>query len=444
MTFPKHFIWGAAAAAYQIEGAYQEDGKGLSIWDVYAQEPGRVINNDNGNLSCDHYHRFREDIALMKQIGIRAYRLSISWSRILPDGTGAVNEAGLQFYSDLIDALMEAGITPMVTLFHWDYPYALHCRGGWLNEQSPDWFADYVRIVVDRLSDRVRYWMTINEPQVFVGLGYDRAQMAPYAHLTKCELLRITHHVLLAHGKAVRVIRDHAKQPPLVGFAPTGPCACPTEDTPEAIEAARAKSFDFTEHDFLLTNAWWSDPVILGKYPDKAYELFGDLMPNPTEEEMALISQPLDFYACNIYQSISGGVLGGGTVAIPKTGFDWPVTPPVLYWSARFLYERYGLPILISECGMSEHDWIQLDGKVHDSYRIDFLHRYLLELGRAAEEGIPLYGFLHWSILDNFEWTNGYDKRFGLIYVDYHTQERTLKDSALWYGEVIRTNGETL
>ncbi|CBL17177.1 GH1 family beta-glucosidase [Ruminococcus champanellensis] len=444
MSFQKDFLWGAAAASYQVEGAYQEDGKGLNIWDVYTREPGHVAFNENGDVACDHYHRFKEDVALMKQIGLKAYRLSISWTRVIPNGTGEVNPAGIAFYNALIDELLAAGIEPLVTIFHWDYPYALHCRGGWLNPASSDWFEAYTRVLVDSFSDRVRYWMTINEPQVFITDGYKNGNFAPFMKHPDGDLIRMTHNVLLAHGKAVRTIRAHAKRTPIVGFAPTGPCVVPASNAPEDIERARAASFDFNRNNYTSSNAWWGDPIVLGHYSPRAYELFGDLMPKENPEEMALISQKLDFYGANIYWSMQGGELGTTLTGCPKSNLAWPLTPDVMYWSIRFLHERYQLPLMITENGMAGHDWVALDGKVHDPDRIDYLTRYLRSCKRAVEEGLPLIGYMHWSIMDNFEWARGYDQRFGLIHVDYGTQKRTLKDSAYWYASVIAENGENL
>lgn len=448
MGFHKDFKWGAASAAYQIEGAYQEDGKGLGIWDAYTQEPGLVRFGENGNVACDHYHRYKEDISLFKEIGIKYYRFSISWTRVLADGTGHVNEAGLQFYSDLVDELLAEGITPMITLFHWNYPYALHQKGGWLNDEAPLWFEEYTRVIVDRLSDRVSYWMTINEPQIFVGLGYGSATFAPFATLNRRDLIHITHNVLLSHGRAVKTIRSHAKLKPIIGYAPTGPCVTPNNLSSQEIERARRDSFSFHQDNFIFSNAWWSDPIFFGAYPALAYELFGSDMPLIKEGDMELISQPLDFYGCNIYNSQSarndGNYPESSYIGCPRTTMDWPITPQTLYWSPKFLYERYKLPILITENGMANMDWVHLDGKVHDPQRIDYVTRYLREYKRAADDGVELMGYMYWSIMDNFEWVSGYDKRFGLIYIDYQTQERTLKDSAYWYHNVIKSNGDIL
>ena len=250
MKFQDNFLWGTASAAYQVEGAYQDDGKGLNVWDAYTQEDGHVAHSENGNIACDHYHHFKDDVKMMKEMGIRNYRFSISWTRVLPDGTGKVNQKGLQFYSDLVDELLANGIEPLVTLFHWDYPLALHQKGGWLNRDSSDWFAEYAKVVVDALSDRVKYWMTINEPQVFIGCGYAIGKFAPFEVHQAHDLTRMTHNVLLAHGKAVQVIRKYAKQKPTVGFAFATPCCTPESNTPEAIAEAKRKSFAFTKNRF--------------------------------------------------------------------------------------------------------------------------------------------------------------------------------------------------
>ncbi|MDO5558244.1 MAG: GH1 family beta-glucosidase [Oscillospiraceae bacterium] len=446
MGFPENFIWGAATASYQIEGAYNEDNKGLNIWDTYTRQEGKVKYFENGDIACDHYHRYKEDVALMKKIGIKYYRFSISWTRIFPDGTGEINQKGLDFYSDLVDELIKNGIEPVATLFHWDYPYKLHQKGGWMNPESPDWFEAYTKAVVDCLSDRVSMWMTINEPQCIVGCGFDAGIHAPFYKLPARDLIGMSFNIMLAHGKAVKYLRENAIKKPSIGFAPIGPVFIPENNSPQAIEEAKKKSFALGSR-FTFTLSWWSDPIILGKFPDEAYELFGDLMPEYTDEQMALISQPLDFYACNIYYSngdMTGRRPGNMWQGSPKTTTDWPVSPEVLYWSARFLYERYKLPILISENGMAGHDWVHLDGEVHDEYRIDYTRRYLREFRKAGEEGIPIMGYFYWSLMDNFEWGEGYDKRFGLIYVDYQTQKRTIKKSGYWYSEVIEQNGENI
>lgn len=449
MAFRNDFLWGAASASYQIEGAYLDDGKGFNIWDLGTETVGKIAHGENGKIACDHYHLFQEDVQLMKQIGLKAYRFSINWARVLPKGLGEINQAGLKFYTDLVDELLKAGIEPIVTLFHWDYPVALEEKGGWLHESSPEWFAEYTKVIVEALSDRVQYWMTINEPQIFVDLGYRSGVFAPFKQLTRSELGTISHHVLLAHGEAVKTIRQYAKKKPFVGLAVTGPTVVPREDTKEAIEEARSRSFSvscFGKEEFLLSNSWWEDPIFFGRYPEDAYALLGDDMPKVKSGDMETISQPMDFFGANIYQSLVPGAKSleyaeNCFQGCARTMLDWAITPEVLYWSAKFMTERYKVPFLITENGMAGMDFVHLDGKVHDPQRIDYLHRYLKELQKAADEGIDILGYLTWSVMDNFEWASGYDKRFGLIYVDYQTQRRILKDSAYWYRDVIATNG---
>ncbi|MBP1592228.1 MAG: beta-glucosidase [Oscillospiraceae bacterium] len=453
MAFRKDFLWGAASAAYQLEGGYNADGKGMNVWDVYtncfsAKTEKFVKYCETGNEACDHYHRFKEDIAIMKEIGIKNYRFSINWTRIFPDGTGSVNEKGIKFYSDLVDELIKNGITPLVTLFHWDYPHKLYQRGGWLNPDSSDWFAEYTKKVVDALSDRVKYWITFNEPQVFIGLGHYLGTHAPFMKFHSCDITQMTHNVLLSHGKAVKVIRENAKIKPVVGFAFSTPCCTPAGDDEASVEKARKQSFDFNAFSYIFTAGWWADPIFFGKYNDLGYEIFGDDMPQINEGDMEIISQPVDFFGLNVYESRSVipeyGYPSDSFQGIGRTSFGWPVTPQTMYWSPKFLTERYGVPVLITENGMANNDWIALDGKVHDSQRIDFTHRYLRYLKKAADEGIDILGYMHWSVMDNFEWAEGYDKRFGLVYVDYRTQERTVKDSALWFKQVMESNGEDL
>lgn len=442
MSFPQNFLWGAATAACQIEGAYDADGRGPSIWDVLY--PGHTFQNEHPHEADDHYHHVDEDIALMKQIGIKSYRFSVSWSRILPDGTGKVNEKGIAFYQQLVSKLKDAGIEPLVTLFHWDLPLSLYHRGGWLNPEISDWFEDYTRIVVEALSDKVQYWMTLNEPQCFIGLGYDVGVNAPFIQ-QPAELPLLTKNTILSHGKAVRAIRKYAKLPPKIGMANCGTTMEPMGTSPEAIEEARFNTFEHPEKPFDIS--WFCDPIFLGKIPETMQKKYGDAI-LLTDEEMALVSQKLDFFGINKYSSEGTGPDGvmprNGYVGQPITTMDWPVVDDTLYWAARFCYERYQLPIMVTENGMANTDWVMLDGKVHDPQRIDYTHRYLKGLKRACEENIPVLGYQYWSLMDNYEWSMGYSRRFGIIYVDYRTQKRTLKDSALWYHDVIAQNGENI
>jgi beta-glucosidase len=448
--FPHNFTWGAAAAAYQIEGGWDADGKGLSIWDMLCRQPGRVWEGHTGNVACDHYKHYREDVALMAQIGLKAYRFSISWPRVMPQGTGAVNQAGLDFYDRLVDELMARGIEPWVTLFHWDFPYELYLRGGWLNSDSPHWFAEYAAVVVDRLSDRVSHWMTLNEPQCFIQLGHINGDHAPGIKLGLHEGLRAAHHVLLAHGRSVQVIRARAQGPAQVGWAPVGYVCYPESESADDIAAARRATFAI-DAGTLWNNSWWGDPVILGRYPEEGLRAYGGAVPRFPSSDMDIIRQPLDFYGCNTYSGVPlrMGDDGLGRVADmtpghPHTLSLWKQTPAALYWGPRFLAEQYGLPVVITENGLSTCDWVGLDGRVHDGARIDFINRYLLEVARAIADGVDVRGYFVWSILDNFEWSDGYKQRFGLIHVDYGTQKRTLKESAHWYRDVIRSHGSVL
>ncbi len=447
MRFPKDFLWGAASAAAQVEGGWDADGKGESIWDTLVREGSHVAHGETPSIACDHYHRFREDVALMKEMGLKSYRFSISWPRVLPEGTGRVNEKGLQFYVDLCDALLEAGIQPLATLYHWDLPTALYNQGGWANPESPRWFEEYAEVVSQALGDRVYAWMTFNEPQVFVGLGHVLGIHAPFHHDDIPTLCSMTKHILLAHGRAVSVLRRNCPKA-LVGMAPTGDCWLPEGHTPEAEEQAYQKSVVLPKN-FEFSNAWWGDPIFLGKPPADAGNAVGEHMYTLTDEEWASVSQKLDFYGFNCYQATAeyGPPDGYGTYAYqgsPKTASGWNITPEVLYYSCKFWHRRYGLPVLITENGYAGLDFVMLDGYVHDPQRTDFMHRYLLQVRRAIDEGIPVLGYTYWSFMDNFEWDSGYSSRFGLVYVDYRDQKRTIKDSGYWYRDVIASNGANL
>ncbi|NET39393.1 MAG: beta-glucosidase [Cyanothece sp. SIO1E1] len=450
MSFPESFVWGAAAASYQIEGGAYADGKGLSVWDMMCRQPGKIWSGNTGDVACDHYHRYQEDAQLMGEIGLQAYRLSISWPRVIPEGVGRVNEQGLAFYDQLVDCLLANGVQPWITLFHWDYPYALYCRGGWLNRDSSDWFAEYAAVIVDKLSDRVSHWMTLNEPQCFIGLGHQSGEHAPGLKLGFADVLLAIHHSLLAHGKAVQVIRSRAKSTPVIGAAPVGVATIPATNRAEDIAAARACMFSVSGKN-CWNNTWFVDPMVLGEYPQDGMTLFKAEMPKILTGDMETICQPLDFYGVNIYhgQTIRAKS-GGGYAAVPSadgpalTTMDWKVTPDALYWGPRFLYERYQLPIVVTENGMANCDWIHVDGKVHDPQRIDLLTRYLRAYERAINDGVTARGYFLWSVMDNFEWAFGYKQRFGLVYIDYSNQKRVLKDSAYWYKSVITSNGAML
>lgn len=450
MGFNKEFLWGAASAAYQIEGAWNAVGKGESIWDIASHQPGFMTHGESGDIACDHVNRMKEDVALMREIGLKTYRFSISWSRVLPAGIGQVNEEGLKFYSELVDELKSSGIEPLVTLYHWDLPQALQERGGWENPEIADWFAEYVRIVIERLSNRVKYWITINEPQMFIGLGYFAGVHPPFKKLSPEEQISVSLNVLRAHGRAVQTIRRYAVLQPMVGMAPTGNAYLPNDEGAEAIEEARERTFEFDKYGFTMQNSWWADPVFLKKFPEDAFKTYPDAMVKISDEDMEIISQPLDFYGVNIYNAAVPYNIPEDEYdeyayqGSPRTMTGWDITPEALYWAPRFFYERYGKPILITENGMAGMDWVSLDGCVHDMQRQDFLHRYLIELKRAADDNVSVIGYTHWSVMDNLEWNHGYDMRFGLVFVDYRTQQRTIKDSAYWYRDVIATNGENL
>lgn len=452
MSFRDDFVWGAAASSYQIEGAWQEDGKGKSVWDMLTHQPGRIFEDATGDVACDHYHRYKEDVALMREMELHAYRFSINWPRVIPTGVGAVNTAGLDFYDRLVDELLANKIDPWVTLFHWEYPYDLFLRGGWLNPDSPKWFADYAAVVVDRLSDRVTNWMTINEPQCFIGMGYLECEWehAPSLRLGMTEALLGAHHALLAHGMAAQTIRACAKKTPKVGWALIGIASSPATDSPEDIAAARAATADVGAGHF-WNNRWWGDAAVYGRYPEAGLKAYGKWLPKFNERDLEVIKQPMDYFGMNVYW---GGRVratpDGGHTSVPfpqgapHTHCNWKETPEILYWGTKFLAEHYKLPIVITENGLSCCDAVSTDGKVHDAARINYVNRYLLALQKAASEGVDIRGYFHWSVMDNFEWAEGYKHRFGMIHVDYETQKRTLKDSAYWYRDVIRSNGGSL
>jgi beta-glucosidase len=451
MSFPKDFIWGAATSAYQIEGAAGEDGRGPSVWDAFCRRPGAILDGSSGATACDHYHRYAEDVGLMQQLGLQAYRFSLSWPRVMPGGRGAVNGRGLDFYDRLVDCLLAAGITPFVTLYHWDLPLALHELGGWLHPDSPQWFARFAEAAVTRLSDRVRHWITFNEPQIFVGMGYQDGTHAPGERLDFSKVLAVAHNVLLAHGAAAQVIRSRAHRPPAIGYclAPS-PVPVPATESPQDIGAARAVFGGITEKTCLNTT-WWTDPVVLGRYPDDGLALFGPDLPAIAAQDLGIIAEPIDFLGLNVYFGFPYRAGAGGAPELVPfapnqelSGFGWPVVPPSLYWAARFFAERYDLPVIVTENGMACDDEPGPGGAVHDGQRTAFFARYLRELGRACAEGIDVRGYFAWSLLDNFEWAAGYTQRFGLARVDFATQKRTVKDSGLWYRRVIEAGGSNL
>ena len=450
--FRDDFVWGVASSAYQVEGRDPEDGCGKNIWDTFAEE-GRILDGKDAYTACDHMHRYKEDYKLMKLLGIKAYRFSMSWARILPEGTGKVNEKAIAMYRDMILSMKENGIEPYITMYHWEFPQALQDKGGWLNEDVIQWFGEYAKVVAENFSDICEYFITLNEPECFVGLGHLSGVHAPGLKLPYKDVFKIAHNALRAHGQAVINLRKYASRPIKVGYAPTCGMAYPATDSPEDIEAARKTLFGFHQpmDNWTWNVAWFNDPVFLGKYPEEGLKTFAEYLPEITDEDMELISQPLDFMGQNIY---NGYMMRQGEDGEPeyvdreagaaKTAAGWPVTPECFYYGVKFLYERYHLPLYITENGMSCHDDVSLDGRVHDPNREDFLDLYISALQRANDDGADVRGYFLWTFLDNFEWDKGYTERFGIVYVDFKTQKRIVKDSAFWYQKIIESNGREL
>lgn len=450
--FRDDFVWGVASSAYQVEGRDPEDGCGKNIWDTFAEE-GRILDGKDAYTACDHMHRYKEDYKLMKLLGIKAYRFSMSWARILPEGTGRVNEKAIAMYRDMILSMKENGIEPYITMYHWEFPQALQDKGGWLNEDVIQWFGEYAKVVAENFSDICEYFITLNEPECFVGLGHLSGVHAPGLKLPYKDVFKISHNALRAHGQAVINLRKYASRPIKVGYAPTCGMAYPATDSPEDIEAARKTLFGFHQpmDNWTWNVAWFNDPVFLGKYPEEGLKKFAEYLPEITDEDMELISQTLDFMGQNIY---NGYMMRQGEDGEPeyvdreagaaKTAAGWPVTPECFYYGVKFLYERYHLPLYITENGMSCHDDVSLDGRVHDPNRQNFLDLYISALQRANDDGADVRGYFLWTFLDNFEWDKGYTERFGIVYVDFKTQKRIVKDSAFWYQKIIESNGREL
>lgn len=450
--FRDDFVWGVASSAYQVEGRDPEDGCGKNIWDTFAEE-GRILDGKDAYTACDHMHRYKEDYKLMKLLGIKAYRFSMSWARILPEGTGKVNEKAIAMYRDMILSMKENGIEPYITMYHWEFPQALQDKGGWLNEDVIQWFGEYAKVVAENFSDICEYFITLNEPECFVGLGHLSGVHAPGLKLPYKDVFKIAHNALRAHGQAVINLRKYASRPIKVGYAPTCGMAYPATDSPEDIEAARKTLFGFHQpmDNWTWNVAWFNDPVFLGRYPEEGLKKFAEYLPEITDEDMKLISQPLDFMGQNIY---NGYMMRQGEDGEPeyvdreagaaKTAAGWPVTPECFYYGVKFLYERYHLPLYITENGMSCHDDVSLDGRVHDPNRQNFLDLYISALQRANDDGADVRGYFLWTFLDNFEWDKGYTERFGIVYVDFKTQKRIVKDSAFWYQKIIESNGREL
>ena len=444
MAFRDDFIWGAASSSYQIEGAPYEDGKGASIWDLFCREPGTIAYDHTGDAACDYYHKYEEDIRLMAQLNIKNYRFSLSWPRIFPDGKGDPNLKGLAYYDRIVDLCLTLGITPWITLYHWDLPAAL--EGGWESASTSYAFVDYAAFVSEHFKGRVKYYFTLNEPQCIVELGYGKGLHAPGKKLPIKELFRCWCNVLLANGLAIRNIKS--VDPDIkVGIASTGEFCYP--ENIDNIEAARLLSFPdgdgwgFTHHRLL-------DPICLDSFPYTENPELSQASLSVSPREMEIIRADMDFIGLNIYNGHAAAMVDGKPVYIskhegfPRTALKWPVVPKVMRYGPRWIYERYSLPIIITENGQSCNDRVFLDGSVHDPDRIDYLHRYLGELSKACDDGVPVLGYFHWSFTDNFEWTSGYEERFGLVYVEYPTQKRILKDSAYWYSKTILENGKGL
>ncbi|MEM8873714.1 MAG: GH1 family beta-glucosidase [Planctomycetota bacterium] len=448
MSFSKDFLWGVAAASYQVEGGHT-DGRVPSVWDMHAAWPGKVFEEHNGSVACDQYNRYEEDAQLMADLGAKAYRFSIAWPRVMSDD-GQLNKPGLDYYDRLADALLAKGVTPWATLFHWDMPMWAFRKGGWLNRASADWFAEYVEHIADALGDRVKNWFTLNEPQVFLGLGHQTGEHAPGIKLPDSELVIAAHHTLMAHGRAVKVLREKVDDA-RVGFAPTSPVAAAASDSPEDIEAARRFMFTCEPKRWIWSDTWYSGPAIQGAYPDDGLAFLGKHLPAGFEDDIArVIHEPLDFFGVNVYQGPTIKATDDGPKPVPFpvggpiTMFHWAVTPEVLYWGPKLFNERYGLPVYVTENGCASMDWVHVDGEVHDAPRVDFITRYLRALKRAAADDVDIAGYFHWSVLDNYEWAEGYRMRFGIVYVDFETQQRIPKDSYKWYAKIIESNGGAL
>ncbi|MFO7583513.1 MAG: GH1 family beta-glucosidase [Anaerolineales bacterium] len=432
--FPPNFIWGAATASYQIEGAWDEDGKGESIWDRFSHTPGKVTNGDTGDTACDHYHRYPEDIALMRELGLKGYRFSVSWPRVIPDGVAPVNTKGLDFYDRLVDRLLAANILPFLTLYHWDLPQALEDKGGWRNRDTAYYFADYTAVMVKRLGDRVKHWATFNEPLVAAFAGHLWGEHAPGIKDTKIAL-QTAHNILVAHGLSVQAIRsvDADLQAGVVlSLWPVEPA----EDTPENNAVAEKTWQEGGDILFL-------DTIFKGHYPPAGWEKAAENRPQMQPGDMALISQKLDFMGVNYYSRQV--VNTSGERIYPEdaeyTEMKWEVHAPAFYRLLTRISREYRLPPLyITENGASFKDEVGADGKVHDPRRQAYLREHFIQVHKAMQDGVDMRGYFVWSLMDNFEWGHGYSKRFGIIHVDYETLKRTPKDSARWYAGVIREN----
>jgi len=433
--FPPHFIWGAATAAYQIEGAWDADGKGESIWDHFSHMPGKVTNNDTGDVACDHYHRYPEDIAIMRQLGLKAYRFSISWPRIIPQGIGRVNLAGLDFYDRLVDALLAANIEPFLTLHHWDYPRALYEKGGWLNRENLPAFADYAALMVKRLGDRVSQWATFNEPGVIAWDGYVSGEHAPGVKDDLSAARQVSHNLMVAHGLAVQAIRG--VNPDLeIGIVLSQWGVDPASDDPADFAAAE-RFWNAGDTTFL-------HPIFKGYYHPEWIDAIEGPPPQIYPGDMALIAQKLDFLGINSYSRSVISAKEGRLDYIPGseyTDMGWEVFAPAFRRMLVKINRDYDLPpIFITENGAAYQDEVTPDGKIHDERRQEYLRMHFIQAWLAMQEGVDIRGYFVWSLLDNFEWGHGYTKRFGIVRVDYDTLQRTIKDSGEWYNRVITEN----
>ncbi len=433
---PSHFVWGVSTSSYQIEGAAAEDGRGPSIWDTYCRQPGRIANNDTGDIACDHYHRYLEDIGLMRDLGIGAYRFSVAWPRVMPNGRGETNEAGLAFYDRLIDALIAADIEPWLCLYHWDLPQALGDLGGWTNRDCAHWFADYATLIARRFGDRVKRFATFNEPSVFTLFGYCLGGQAPgISDLTM--LLRAIHHVNLAHGAAVDRLRASVTDVSLGAIHNCQPCRPAGDDPKDLLAAQKLDAY---------WNGAFSDPQLLGRYPPL---LVDAMAPHLQPGDLVQICRPVDWFGLNHYSphyvvanvaNPLGIGFGEAPAGVQRSSMGWPVDPQAFRDTLIGLHQRYGLPIYVLENGTASHDEIDAGGEVSDQPRIDYLRAYTAAMFDSINAGADVRGYFIWSLLDNFEWASGYALRFGLVYVDYATQRRIPKASFRWYAQLMKDN----
>ena len=442
IVFPEEFIWGTATSSYQIEGGYNEDGKGESIWDRYTHTYGTILNNDTGDVACDHYHLYEKDVKILKELGIKSYRFSISWSRIFPDGKGEPNEKGMDFYRNLVKLLIENGITPAVTLYHWDLPQKLQDIGGWVNREVVELFEQYARYVFKELGNKVAIWMTFNEPWVSSFIGYWYGGHPP--GISDLSLaLQAAHNILLAHGKTVRAFREMGMKGEIGISLNLNPVYPASENENDLFAANRYSEF---------YNSWFLDPILRGKYPEQLLNLFSNIatLPNMDNVDMDIIHSPIDFLGVNNY-SFSSVVYDANKLPLQltfadtgkvKTDTGWEIYPEGIYDLLVYLHQEYnGVKIIITENGAAFKDVIDNEGKVNDSERISYLNEHIFQIHQAIRDGVNVAGYYLWSLMDNFEWRVGYSKRFGIVYIDYETQKRIIKKSGFWYKEVIENNG---